>query len=121
MAAEVKKIIENKERSKFLLTNDAVGGGETGVTKVDISTLPDAPTRVKVHTICYDVRDCSVLLYYDRSSAIRIAVLSANGELSIEEGFEDTGTGGTGDIKLTTLGIGTNPTYSVLLGFKADI
>jgi hypothetical protein len=121
MAAEVKKIIENKERSLFLLTNDAVGGGETGVTKVDISTLPDVPLRVKVHKICYDARDCSLLLYYDRSAAIRIAVVSGNGEIYVDEGIEDSGSGGTGDIKLSTLGLGTNPTYSALIGFKADV
>lgn len=120
MAAEVKKIIENKEKSLFLLTNDAVGGGETGVTKVDISTLPGAPTRVKVNRLCYDCRDVSLKLYYDRSSAITIAVIAGNGELDIEEGIEDSGTGGTGDIKLTTLGVGTNPTYTVAVGFKAD-
>jgi hypothetical protein len=120
MAAEIKKVIENKESSVFLLTNDAASGGESAITKVDISTLPGAPTRVKVNRLCWSLRDLSAVLYYDRSSAIRIAVLSGDGELDLPEGIEDTGSGGTGDIKLTTVGASTNSTYTIVLGFKAD-
>jgi hypothetical protein len=116
-AVATKKIAETGHKSVFLLTNVSDGAGETGVTKVDISTLPGAPTRVRVNKIAFCVSVGTVELFFDRTTDQRIAVLSGSGELNYENlgGLQDAGSGDTGDIKLTTRGHAANGGYTILL------
>lgn len=115
----VKTIASGKDKSIFLLTNKSDGTGETSITKVDISTLPGAPARVKISRLEWAVEGMKVELFYDRSSADRAFLCSGSGSLSIE-GIADDGTGGTGDLKLSTIGAAANATYAIIVELKAE-
>jgi len=114
-----KIIMASKEKSIFLLTNKSDGTGETGVTKIDISTLPGAPKRVKVTRMEWVAEGMRAELYFDRTTPDRIYICGNYGQLTLEE-IPDKGTGGTGDILLTTWGQGANAAYSIMIEVKAE-
>lgn len=106
------------------LTNQSDGTGETGVVKVDKSafTGPDGtePSKFAVDRIDYDVGGMRVLLSFDRTSDVVIAVLSGHGtiDFTCEGGLQDTGTGDTGDILLTTVGHTAGDGYDITLHLR---
>jgi hypothetical protein len=93
-------------------TNESDGTGESGVTKIDISTLTTAtgavPTYSKIERIEYSVWGFNyVTLRWDHTTDDEIAVLKGNGiiDTSMDGGMVDPkSAGGTGDILLTTDG-----------------
>lgn len=115
----IKTIASGKDKSIFLLTNRSDGTGETGVTKIDISALPGAPSRVKISRLEWAIEGMSVEIYFDRSSADRAFICAGQGNLTIE-GIQDDGTGGTGDIKVNTIGHSAGDTYSIMIEVKAE-
>lgn len=106
------------------LTNISDGTGESGVIKVDISTLNlgngVAPTRTSVKEIQWSIQGfTSVRFYWDHTTDDTIGVLAAgNGyaEFGMLGFLSDPGSaGGTGDILLTTAGATTGATYDITL------
>lgn len=105
------------------LTNESDGTGESGVTKVDISTLVTAAgataTYSKVERIEYSVWGFNyVVLRWDHTTDDEIAVLKGNGviDTSIDGGMVDPRSAGdTGDVKLTTDGGADGSGYDITL------
>lgn len=126
MADTVDSLVQFSGTRKYVirLTNISDGTGESGVTKVDISTLTNgkgiAPTALNVESIQWSIQGfSSVRLHWDHTTDDEIAVLGAG------NGFKDytqagalkdpRSTGGTGDILLTTAGAISGATYDILL------
>ena len=94
------------------LTNISDGTGESGVAKVDKSTLtgPDGtePGRLMVERLEWSIDGMQVRLYWDHTTDDEIAVLSGSGFFDYTDGGRFAGlvdpasAGGTGDILLTT-------------------
>jgi len=105
------------------LTNMSDGTGESAVAKVDISTLrmPDnsTPTSVAVEKIEYQIAGfTSVLLYFDHTSDVLIAALPPGSgclDWTKSGGMIDNGSGGAGDILLTTEGAAVEAAYTITL------
>jgi hypothetical protein len=104
------------------LTNLSDGTGETNVAKVDLSTLllanGQAPTKTAVKEIQWTMQGfSSVRLLWDRDTDVLIDALANNGYRDYETiGYlADSGTGGTGDILLTTVGAVNGATYDITL------
>lgn len=117
-------VFNGKRIHSVRLVNISDGTGESGVTKVDISTLigpnGNAPTYTKIREILWSIQGfSSIRLYWDHTADDEIAVLAAG------HGYHDfTGlgglvdprsTGGTGDILLTTAGNINGATYDITL------
>ena len=92
-------------------TNESDSTGESAVAKIDISALTDSTgatcTSFTVDRIEYSVWGFNyVLVYWDHTSDVKIAVLSGQGveDWTAEGGNQDTGSGGTGDVTFTTDG-----------------
>ena len=109
------------------LRNVSDGTGESDVQKVDISTLagPDgvnAPSSLSVEYIEYTVQGFeAVRLEWDHTTDEIIAVLSGEGYKDWRNvgGMHDSGSGGTGDILVSTVGTAAaNDTYDITIGFK---
>jgi hypothetical protein len=119
------KVVFNSTRIYVVkLINISDGTGESGVVKVDISTLigPNglAPTAIKVREILWSIQGfASVRLYWDHAVDDEIAVLAAGsgyGDWTLAGGLNDPRTeGGTGDIILTTNGAAAGNTYDITL------
>jgi hypothetical protein len=118
------KVIRNvRGRYVVRLTNESDGTGESGVAKVDISTLTAASgataTYSKVERIEYSVFGMNyVVLRWDHTTADEIAVLGGTGviDASIDGGMVDPrSSGGTGDILLTTDGAVDGSGYDITL------
>lgn len=102
--------------------------GETGVQKVDISGLtgPDgvnAPSSVTVESIQYNVQGfSSVELLWDHTSDVTIAFLAGADEVDWLPvgGKKDSGSGGSGDIILTSRGADDGDTYDITLYLRHE-
>jgi len=106
------KVNETPHKSVFVFLNASDGTAETAAQKVDISTLPGAPTKVRISKMNWAVEGMSVKVYFDHSTDDLVAVLA--GANSIDVPLEDPqSTGGTGDILFTTFGAVANSSYMI--------
>ncbi len=117
-------VFNGKRLYSVRLTNVSDGTGESGVAKVDISTLTgpagSAPSYTKVREILYNIQGfTSVRLFWDHTTDDEIAVLPAgNGYMdytALGSLTDPRSSGGTGDILLTTAGAAANATYDITL------
>lgn len=121
-------IFNGSQRYAVQLTNISDGTGESGVTKVDISTLTGpqnvAPTAVTLEEVLWDIQGfTSVRLYWDHTTDDLMKVLSGSGyhDYSKAGGLHDPrSAGGTGDILLTTDGAGVGSTYDITLVLRLE-
>jgi hypothetical protein len=101
---------------KFTSVSD--GTGESAVTKVDVSALTGAPSRVKINKIHYSTSGMIVRLLWDATTDVTILELQGEGCFDAT-GFgglyNNAGTGVTGDIQLTTIGHTNLDSYSLIL------
>jgi hypothetical protein len=123
------KVVHNGRRYVVHLTNISDGTGESGVVKVDVSTLTvfgsggKVPTYTAVDRIEYNIQGfTSVRLHWDADTDDEIAVLPAGSgvlDFSVAGGSVDPkSTGTTGDIKLTTAGAASGATYDITLWLR---
>lgn len=100
-------------------TNVSDGTGESEVTKVDISGLVGAPTAVKINRVDYSISSgMSVGIAFDHTADDTVLVLTNTGYIDYTDvgGLKDpASSGGTGDIKFTTVGHAANDTYTIKL------
>lgn len=106
------------------VTNLSDGTGESGVVKIDKSTLvgPNGlePSKLSVLSIRGEVAGMEVKLSFDRTSDVTIAQLAQGSiDLNFEGlhggGLVDNGTGDTGDVLLTTAGHTTGDSYDLII------
>lgn len=123
------KLFEGRVRSTHHITGrNTDGTAETAVQKVDISTLtgPDGknpPSSVTVEAIEYNVQGfSSVELLWDRTTNQTIGFLAGAEERNWYSagGKHDPGSGGTGDILLTSRDAAAGDTYDITLVLKHE-
>lgn len=117
-AVSSQTLVDGARNVVMKFTNLSDGNGESAVTKVDVSALNGAPTRVKIEKVHYNVTGMVATLLWDADTDVRILELAGDGC------FDFTGFGGlpnnatdgnTGDIKLTTTGHTSGDSYSIIL------
>jgi hypothetical protein len=118
------QIIANGNRYHIVhLTSISDGTGESGVIKVDLSTCDLGngvfATGSSVKEIQWSIQGFTTVgLFWDHTSDGTISMLAAgNGysEFGMLGMLRDTGTGGTGDVLLTTYGAVSGATYDITL------
>lgn len=122
-AVQSTTVYESPKTLVVVLTNESDGTGESGVVKVDKSTLTGpngaVPSRLKIMEMSWVVTGFNyVTLDWDADTDDEIDVLSGTGYVSYEHigGLVDPqSTGATGDILLTTDGGADGSTYSIKL------
>lgn len=119
MADTVKARTVNQtvHKSIFVFSSASDGTGESNVTKIDISTLPGAPSKVKITKLEFSVEGMSLEIKFNRTSGGDVAILNGSG--CIKEEIEDKGAGLTGDIVFNTLNAAAGAGYTVLLEIQA--
>lgn len=111
-------LFSGAKRVVMAFTNVSDGTGESAVTKVDISTLPGAPTAVKINKVQYDCNGMAVRVLFDHTTDDTVLVLSGQGVMDFCDfgGMKDPASAGaTGDILFTTIGHALSDTYTVVL------
>lgn len=111
-------IVDGKRNVVMKFTNLSDGNGESAVTKVDVSALNDAPTRVAIQRIHYSVAGMVATLLWDADTDVRIVDLQGDGCLDASRYgglINNAGTGVTGDIRLTTTGHTSGDSYTIIL------
>lgn len=113
-------VFQGKSRYALKMTCISDGTGETNVVKIDISTLTlfnGLPcTRLAIEEIEWDVRGFSyVKLTFDQTTDYVIGLLSGRGSVSYGHlGYAfDNGTGGAGDLLLTSVVPVAGATYDI--------
>lgn len=116
-------LIDGTRNVVMKFTNVSGGDGESAVTKVDVSALNGAPTRVRVMKVHYSVAGMVATLLWDADTDVRIMDLQGDGCFDAT-GFgglyNNAGTGVTGDIKLTTTGHTSGDSYTIILEIVKD-
>lgn len=119
-------VANTKQRYVVRLTNRSDGTGESGVVKVDKSTLTGLlgaePSKLVVEKIQYDVAGMQVRLDWDHTTDDEIVTLGpGSGVMNWRQagGLIDPGSaGGTGDILLTTNGQAAGDSYDITLHLR---
>ena len=110
-------LVKSNHKSGFVFSSKSDGTGESAVTKIDISTLPGAPSRVKLTRLSWAISEgMGVSIAFDRTvGGDPVVHLNGRGFLSAAQmgPIEDKGTGLTGDVKFTTYGHAANKGYTV--------
>lgn len=116
-----------KSAHRISNTFGATPNDEADVQKIDISTLtgPDgsAPTSVTVERIQWMVNGIDyVTLEWDHTTDEEIDTLSGSESRDYTRygGFHDSGTGGTGDIILSTSGATEGGSYDIYIELKHE-
>lgn len=120
-AVSSQTILDNDRNLVMKFTNLSDGTGEAAVTKVDVSALNGAPSRVSIQRVHYTVSGMVVTLLWDATSDVRILELQGDGCLDFTSfgGLPNNGGDGvTGDIQLTTTGHTSGDSYSLILEMR---
>lgn len=102
----------------FLFGNASDGTGESGVKKIDISTLTGAPTKIKINKMKWSCDGMQVKILFDHTTDDTVAILSGRGELdaACEASIIDPGSAGdTGDVLFTTAGHTAGDGYTIYM------
>lgn len=117
-AVSSQTLVDNSRNVVMKFTNTSDGTGESAVTKVDVSALNGAPSKVTIDRIHYSVSGMVVRLLWDATADVTIVDLQGDGCLDASSFgglYNNAGAGVTGDIKLTTTGAGSGDSYSLIL------
>lgn len=119
----VTKLQEGAKHVDFQFTNNSDGTGESTVTKIDISTLTsDGRTPVRLSLISIEGNSIGMIttLLWDHTSDVVIGEFSGDVIMSFDKvgGKHDTGSGGTGDILITTTGHTSGDSYNLITKWR---
>ena len=121
----VTTIQDGDKNAVFYLTNTSDGTGESAVTKIDVSGLAKSGdgttcTGVRVEKVVFTTVGMSVKLLWDATADVLAIELPANYSDTVD--FSDisgipnySGSGKTGDVKLTTVGHASGESYSIII------
>jgi hypothetical protein len=124
-AATTQVLYEDKSHYTLKLDNISDGNGEADVVKVDVSALTPACAEVDLLGVWYSTDGMAVRLEWDATTDTVLWLIPAN-----QTGYHDftamppgcirnnSGSGKTGDVLLTTIGHTNLDTYSIILYFK---
>jgi hypothetical protein len=106
----------------FVFGNASDGTGEAAVSKVTLSGLQGAPTRVKIVKLKWHVVGMSVAILFDHTTDDRVLILNGDGEISEKDGdapiADPASVGGTGNVLFTTIGHSAGDGYTISMEIK---
>ena len=124
-AVVVTTTFESKSELEIVMTNISDGTGESAVTKVDVSALTPACDEVDLLEVESATDGMAVRLLWDADTDTVAALLPANQHVLIDFRKSARGalrnnssTGKTGDVKLTTVGHTLGDTYWIRARFR---
>lgn len=117
------RILEQGERNLVVqLTNLSDGTGETGVVKVDASTLSPIPDDLVIDWVQWDISGMNVQIDWDATANVTALLLGAGQGVQDYRIFggvsNNAGAGKTGDVLVTTIGAASNSSYNITLGLR---
>lgn len=118
-------VFESKSELEIILTNISDGTGESAVTKVDVSALTPACAEVSLVDCEYATFGMAVRLLWDATADTVALLLPADqyGRFDFRDSARgvlrnNSGSGKTGDVQLTTVGHSSGDTYWIRLRFR---
>lgn len=116
-------LVSGPRRHVVALTGISDGTGESGVVKIDKSTLKDAsgqePSTLTIQKIQWTMQGYTCIkLAFDHTTDDTAVVIAGDGCLDFAPygGLKDPASaGGTGDLLLTSVGAAAGDTYTVVL------
>lgn len=116
-------LVSGPRRYAVVLTAISDGTGESGVVKIDKSTLKDAlgaePSTLTIQKLQWTMQGYTYIkLAFDHTADDAAVVIAGDGCLDFTAygGLKDpASTGGTGDLLLTTVGHASGDSYTIVL------
>lgn len=106
--------------AKVSITGD--GSGEaTAVDIIDVANLTGLPTKFKIRNIAWQFNEFNAKLYWDASSdVLALALNQYEGDIDFFEKtgaplINDAGSGVTGKLQLTTVGLGSGDAGTIFI------
>lgn len=123
--ANVITTFDGERAVRVILTSVSDGNNEESVVKVDVSALINAPSRVRIAGIRYDVSGMGVRLEWEANDNVDAFILgNGNSQYFDFRNFggirNSAGEGVTGNISLSTIGAVAGATYSIVLELEHD-
>ena len=119
-AVTTQVLVDGPKTAVLKFTNVSDGTGESAVAKVDVSTLADTPSKVKIMQAWFTTDGMSVDVLFDATA--NVLAFTAPAGLTEHLDFRsfggiqnNAGTGVTGDILFTTRNHTLGDTYSIIL------
>jgi hypothetical protein len=116
---------ESKSELEYVFTNISDGTGEAAVLKVDVSALTPACDEVSLVDLEYATDGMAVRLLWDADTDTVAFLIPANqhGRVDFTKSARgvlrnDSSTGKTGDVKLTTVGHTSGDSYWIRARFR---
>lgn len=113
---------ESAVHYEALFTNISDGTGESAVTKIDVSALTPACAEVDILWMWFSTDGMAVRVLFDATTDTVGWLVPANqtGLIDFQKTFKgglrnNSGTGKTGDVQVTTVGHSVGDTYSIIL------
>lgn len=114
-------LVDDNQQHVVKLLSASDGTGESAVTKVDVSALVGAPSKIRLMEAWYSVSGMIAQILWDADTDVPILNFQGDGYMCFERfgGLKNNaGAGVTGDVKLTTVGHSSGDSYSLVLGFR---
>lgn len=115
-------LIDGARNAVVILTNSSDGTGESAVLKVDVSGLNSfggqSCSGVNIRRVHYNTFGMAAQLLWDATTDVTALILQGDGmfDFTTIGGLgNNSGTGKTGDILLTTIGHTSGDTYTIVL------
>lgn len=116
--AKVIKLRDTPDQAAYLLCNASDGTGESGVTKIDISAIAMAATRVRIKKLYWACDGMQAILLFDHNTDDTAIICAGNGRMQEDQDapiIDPASAGGTGDILLTTAGQTAGDGYTIYI------
>lgn len=115
-------LVDGSRNYVIKLNNLSDGTGESGVKKVDLTTMHPVPTSVRLESIEGDIFGMKVELWWEATTNVEILKMADH---RVDMDFCETGgipnpmpAGWTGNMLLTTANNAAGDSYSLVLHFK---
>jgi len=113
-------LVDNSREYVALFTNTSVSTGESAVTKIDVSALSPAATKVAIEKIHYSTFGMAVNILWDATTDVLawrcLADQTGTFDFTRFGGLPNPCTAGyTGDVQFTTVGHTAGDTYAIVL------
>ena len=120
-----KDLLDSDRHHIVFLRNESDGTGEAAVKKIDVSALGGAPSTVAITQIWYSTQGMAVELHWDATTDTLAWCIPADecGHIDFRDMgglVNDSGSGKTGDIMVTTVGHGAGDGYAIAIQVKKD-
>lgn len=121
-AVSSQTLVDGPRNTVIKYTNLSDGTGESGVTKVDASTLEGSPTNIKIDGVWFNCSGMSVQVDWDGGTPATALILADEGAWDFRcfGGIQNNAGSPNNDITFTTGNASSGDSYTIILFLRKN-